>query len=164
MQKIRYLFLLCVTLALVSCAATGPIFSEVENTNAGLATIYLYHPKDDQYGSSEADFLFYNDQQVFRFTHGGYTYFLVDPGDHTFEIRLSTFFVATKLTKGTVTIHAEAGKNYYVKYREELDRVEMWSTGTMAGASRITKANIVQMKESAGKVEITAMKYLSNEF
>lgn len=147
---------------LAACVATGPIFTEVKNVDSSLATIYLYHPKDAQYQYvyEEANFLFYNGQKVFRFIHGGYTYFLVQPGDHIFEIRWS-FFGWPSHGRGTVTINAEAGKTYYVKYQEELEG-RRWNAGT-GNWDPTTRTNIGKVEESQGKMEISAMRYLDHE-
>lgn len=159
---IRKLFCVVFIFALMSCTATGPVFEQLSNTPPDLATIYIYHPKDAQYLNDEANFLFYQGKQVFRFTHGGYTYFQVEPGVHEFQIRLSTFFVATDLVRDQVAIEAKAGQTYFIKYVEELGGVEYWSTGNMAGASRLTDANIQQVDNSVGLSEIASMKLLTH--
>mgnify|MGYP003649999820 CR=1 FL=1 len=145
---------------LSACTATGPVFTEVQKNSADQAVIYIYHPKDEQYGNNEADFLFYKGQKVFRFTHGGYTNFFVEAGEHSFEIKLSTFGIASR-TKGKVTVNVEEGGVYYVRYQEKLDSVEAWSTGTMVGASRITRANIHEVPPEIGSKEILSMRYIA---
>jgi len=160
MKQANFLFLTAVFFVLSACTATGPVFTEAQRESDRQAVIYIYHPKDDQYGSEEANFLFYKGEKVFRFTHGGYTYFLVEPGEHIFDIKLSFFGIASR-TKGSVTVNAKQGDIYYVKYREELDRVETWSTGTMVGASRITRANIQEVPVEVGSKEILSMRYIA---
>jgi hypothetical protein len=160
--KSKLVFIILVLIAVTGCIATGKKFNTVPPSNHQ-ALVYVYHPKDAQFGSSEADFLYLNGEEVFRFTHGGYSYFYLEPGTHSFQIRLSTFFVSTEIVKQQLDLEVEAGKTYFVRYYERKDRTEFYSTGTMAGAYQLTKAELKEVVEVNALFELPSKRLLKHK-
>ncbi|WP_170940763.1 DUF2846 domain-containing protein [Pseudoalteromonas sp. NBT06-2] len=159
----RNLILLILVINLIGCVAMGDKFVELEEPEQGKAIVYVYHPKDDAYGANEANFLFLDEKQIFRFTHNGYSYFSLEPGTYNFNIRLSTFFVATELVRDSVNLNVKAGETYYLRYYESHDRMETWSNGVSAGAYQLTTANIEEVEKYQALPELSSKRLLNHK-
>ncbi|MBO9492347.1 DUF2846 domain-containing protein [Endozoicomonas sp. G2_1] len=162
-MKAKFIVVISLLVLITGCIATGKKFSTVLPSANGQGLVYIYHPKDAQFGASEADFLYLNGEEVFRFTHGGYSYFYLEPGIHNFQIRLSTFFVATEQVKQQLNFEVEAGKTYFIRYYEHKDRTEFYSTGTMAGAYQLTKAELKEVAKNNALVELPSKRLLKHK-
>lgn len=162
MAYVKNIILFVLIVSGVGCVAMGERFVAVDSPAPDKGVVYIYHPKDDAYGANEANFLFLGDEKIFRFTHNGYSYFTLQPGSYNFNIRLSTFYVATDLIRDSINLNVEAGKTYYIKYYEEKDKVEFWSTGTMAGASQLTKARMMEVNAPQALAELSTKRLLKH--
>jgi hypothetical protein len=138
----------------------GPVYQELNNHPENMALVYVYNPMKGAWKFAEPNFFYINDQQIFRFKSMGYSYFYALPGEYLFSRKLSTVFIPTG-ERGRTMFTFEKGKIYYIRYTEEHARSEVWSTGTMAGASNIYNPKFELIPPEKAQHEISNTKYLS---
>lgn len=162
-MKLNLTYIVIFLVSLSGCLATGKKFNELLPITNDRALVYVYHPRDAQFGSTEADFLYLNGEEVFRFTHEGYSYFYLEPGTHKFQIRLSTFFVATEQVKQELELKVDAGETYFVRYYEQSGKTEFYSTGSSVGAYNITNADLKLVSEKHALYELSSKRLLKHK-
>jgi hypothetical protein len=106
-------------LLLTGCMATGPAFTEAPPPTGDNAIIYVYRIAN--FGASGARATFYvNDKQVFALRAGGYSYFVVPPGNYVLsqdwyqgypDIHLGAFAKELK-----VRVSVKSGETHYFRF------------------------------------------------
>jgi len=111
----RYLILALTVLA--GCAATGPTFKEVENTDPGSAIVYVYRDNSLVLGVRPAYF-YVNKVNVFDLQRSGYSWVSLPPGRYTLHQQWPI-----DLLKGPLQldIDVRAGDVRYFSFQTRLD-------------------------------------------
>jgi hypothetical protein len=131
---------LLIVCTLAGCGATGKIYVPVE-PEADTALIYIYRP-DRFLGSGNVWYLRTNEAQVTAVRNGGWFAFYSKPGDVTFYSNLRPG-VGTLLPgmldsdKEMITISAEAGQTYFVKFDHHMSGPYMELVDKSTGESEI---------------------------
>ena len=153
-RQINFLFGLSTALLIAStlagCSATGKTFVPVE-PQANTALIYIYRP-DRFLGCGNVWYLSANGAQVTAIRNGGWFAYHSEPGDVTFYSNLqpgvgTILQGATDSDKEMITISAEAGKTYFVKFDHEMSGPYMKLVDNRTGESEIQGLKLMEPAE-----------------
>jgi hypothetical protein len=120
-----FFFLFVAILPVSGClSARCPKFQPVEPCPQGKAVVYIYRPLISRFQASDyhLPYLFVDNKKIAPMRVGRYTWLSLEPGMHVFEIKATTLVkhVAMK-TLEQLSLELEAGKEYYLDFRQELN-------------------------------------------
>lgn len=105
--------LLLMGVLLSGCIPTGQSFAPVSDMANNKAVIYLYRPFN-MVGGARMYTVWVDHQEMGKLSNGAYEPFLVDPGDHTIELKEDVM-----LRKGyefEVTVQSVVNKTRYLRF------------------------------------------------
>lgn len=108
---------------LVSCNATGPKFTQLENVSTNQAKIYVYRPWAMLDGAA-APTVQIDGKDRFDLSNGGYEIITLSPGIHKLTVKEGKFMSNWRAEEMSIEYKFEANKNYFVRLSADLQDID----------------------------------------
>lgn len=84
----KHFYLIVVIFVVSACSATGPVYKNIDAPNDGKSALYIYRQQEFQ-NSVISPGIILDGKELLLMKNGGYTYVLIDEGQHTLNVLLS---------------------------------------------------------------------------
>jgi len=136
------------SLLLAGCSAMGPSFEPAAPPTAESSLVYIYRPSQWDLTPVSPGILIDGTERVLL-KNNGYSFFYLQPGVHTFTLKLSDRYEGVAQVK----MNLEAGRSYFVKVDGE----------STYGFFKSISFRIIRVPEEIARGEIVACNYLDPE-
>lgn len=121
------LVILSCMLLLAGCSgyARGPKFQPTES-GGGKGLVSVYRPLISQFKAAAPNMLalYIDDERIGTMKIGGYARALLEPGQHTVQLRATLFFgLVPAFTENDAALTVEAGDEYYLRFERNIESI-----------------------------------------